>query len=122
MERCWQLWIRRFRGRIGFRDAARGLPAIDGEFVDVGGYRSTALAGAFDLVLDIHDPGRPAEEVRRELCAPPGVLCAIESHPVVGDDTIAVAVHADLYVVPRIGTPLSGIALDAGGPPVIELA
>jgi hypothetical protein len=40
------------------------VPAIDRELVHVGGYRSTACTGSFDLVLDVDDSWFPAEEVR----------------------------------------------------------
>src|ERR1700733_2261802 len=97
------------------------LPAIDGELVDVGGYGSAAATGSFDLILNIHDCWFPAEEVRGFLHVSPVVVRAVEVHPVVTDDAVGLAVHTDLDVVPHVGGPGLGIALDARGPPVVEL-
>src|ERR1700761_8644941 len=97
------------------------LPAIDGHFVDEGGYRSAAAIGSFDLVLNIHDGWFPAEEVRGFLFISPVVVRAVKVHPVVTDDAVGLAVHTNLNVVPHVGSPVLGIALDARGPPVVEL-
>ena len=56
------------------------------------------------------------------MCVSPVVVRAIEIDPVMRDDAVVIAVHADLHVVPGVGGPLRGIALDAGRPPVIALA
>src|ERR1700712_5925490 len=95
------------------------LPAIEGHFVEVSRHGAASCAGAVHLdVRDQRAVGPPQILRRQAGGAGEGAVRAIEVHPVVRHIPAAVAMEADLDVVPGVRGPRLRIAGDVRAVPV----